>query len=615
MGSLKQVAQVSKPKKSSKEDSTYRKGLARILRGFDDGLQAYDRMENALEFLNPEWENRDQKFIRKFSMWAKDANSEMSTKDLLDLTKFGASKVPVAVSTIATNLKIPFKDAFFRCVALASLGLAERNPDDKSGRTFRVLFAPSELMRFALNVLNFAAFDDEEVAALAHFFNPELEAKKSGFAIRLIAQAINAKNEYEAHPTNSTDIAAIAHAVKLHLAQHHVPQPVGRLARELGLPTGVVSFVILLLAATDEAVCRGRAEPYWSREHSISLLQVFYDEVGDDIEIGELEHGAAKALLTAAAEQSPDIGQMPRDKAKALLQHAALQAKGTHLPVCPDCGKAMQVSDLDTKAWFCGACRDEEEGTGFDPEDCEHEGLDKDGNCTECGYAVLPTTAMKCPECGEDMQRMEDPTEGFGWLCEKDVSVITDSGLFIDSRSLEPKILENESEDDDAACEECGEERVWDDFLGRWMCGNDECEAYDDDWDADHGSDDEDEDDDEDVDVVALHQQLLAAPANEGRVRGIEARCDVLEATIKSMEARLWSQERDLVDCQERSNELLRQLTNLTVATGNHIHTPNAHTRRELERAQEKAAERIADKRAALFDDHSKADEDADGKS
>jgi rubrerythrin len=647
MGSLKQATQANKPQKTSREDSTYRKGLARILRKFDDGFDASDRMENALNFFDPEWEARDQRFIRKFAMWTKEGRSP-AIESLLVLAKFGVNTDrAVSVSAIANNLRIPFKEAMLRCVSLAALGLCERSETDRSGRSYNILFAPAALIRFSLGVLSLAHFTDDEVAHLALFFRPEVEGKRESYAVSLISQAVDARDEFESHPTEeSGDLNLLAHSVKLYLAQHHAPQPVGVIAREIGVPVGVVSYAILLHAFGEFPLLR--EPPYWSDRSKISLLRVFDDEdVNEPVDIADLSKEDAKTIFGIAA--AGNIGAMPRDEAKALLQHAA-QASPSYTdpaipgprqaphatPACPECHTPLETYDGYTNAWVCPRCEAEDQGddewpgefdsgvfhSATDPEPCGHDALDKDGACLGCGVSVLPNEIIPCPDCEDDMTRMEDPDYGLGWMCEGCKIVIRDvapDSIIRDGHRPQTRFSEEEVgeiTDEDKRCPECQELRAWDDFTGRFLCSNDGCVAYDDDYDLDH-SDDEDEAEEPTpglakgfgnaADLHILTERVknaeaaiekMRAPHPEDlkvRVIAIESRLGGrampgnLEERLKNLEARLTSQEQDLIDIDSKYNRALEELGVLTDAVEGHMTTVNAHTKRALERAVERA--------------------------
>jgi hypothetical protein len=167
MSTLRQVSKRPKTTKSkaSTADSRYRRRLVELIQDVDPSIEG-TRMGLALKLLEPEIQERDQTFLRRFYRWY-DKASLMDWNDLKRLARFSRSKEPVGINVIANNLRVSFADALFAVLKLASLGVAWRT-SIKSG-DIEVRFALASKIAFVIEVHEKGLIEmGEELTAQEH---------------------------------------------------------------------------------------------------------------------------------------------------------------------------------------------------------------------------------------------------------------------------------------------------------------------------------------------------------------------------------------------------------------------------------------------------------------
>lgn len=323
MSSLRQVAPKTKTYQTTDPDSSrYLARMKNVLMEVDDGYDEGDRMDKALAFFHEEWVRRDQTFLRKFPKWAERVDTP-EIADLEDLAKFGSAKGrSVSMATIANNLQIPFEDAMFRVLALAALGLVERDwSREKNGKpSYWVKFSRTAEIEFMLGALSTKHYNENEAALLARFFEPEIKLGRAKWALRVVRAAVRAfQHNHGGAPGVEIEECFLPVAKML---RDVAPMAIRAVAQKAGLPTGLATYVVLALVASGYDIRRG--EPFNTRHHGgTALLNVTNvvngmndvpfdtDEQNRQIEIGDLSPDHARTLFAVAQSQATAIMDDP----------------------------------------------------------------------------------------------------------------------------------------------------------------------------------------------------------------------------------------------------------------------------------------------------------------
>lgn len=307
MATLRQAVKSKLSKTIFDGESRYRDRLSELLEEFDSGFNG-QRLKLALKFLEPEWEKRDQSFLRKLSRWTKETRVP-ETKELLELAKFGSSVGYLSVQIIQNNLFLSYGDAFLRVLTLAALGLVER---ERKGGAFYLQMKTRSQIVFTLSVLSMKKFSDEETKNLMEFFGPEVENNHAEIAVKCIKEAINAGLQLEArNPGNELD-KKIFRVIELARNAAGVGVHVSNLADEVQITNEMAVYILLVLAAAGNKVHRPSDKVHFFAGLKESNLVVWLEppvksapkKEEEIIEIGSLSKEEAKELLTAIQDSA-----------------------------------------------------------------------------------------------------------------------------------------------------------------------------------------------------------------------------------------------------------------------------------------------------------------------